>query len=476
MSLSEQVSIPAPAGVAPRKGLGILLLGALVFAVGVFGLVRDILWIAQPFYAFAWWGYIFLLDGFIAMRRGNSLLTSRRHHFWPMFIGSVTFWYLFEALNLRYQNWYYVGAFQNIVNGYIFSAFAFSTVLVGMFETYEAVCTFNPWKNWRGTPRKFPAWVSYSWQALGATMAGLSILFPTYLAPLIWGSLTFLVDPWNYRNGRRSVLRDFERRDWGTVARLLFAGLLCGLVWESMNFFAPQKWIYTVRGLENFKLFEMPLLGFLGFPALMMDGLAFYSVLACWFLGNESWEHPDDMKDRFPTWPPPPRSRFWKTVPFQMAFWAVVLIWIKEVNTGSYRMDLTDLPALPPDRIGVLVEEGVTRPRHLLLHSKTEEGREFLRASLELPEETLDEILEEAELYTYKGIGSKHGPMLQAVGVRGLEQLEAESPEALHERLVQYCESAGLRPPRLDMVRVWVLAARSRGIVMKAEAADLIEN
>ena len=252
----------------------------------------------------------------------------------------------------------------------------------------------------------------------------------------------------------------------------MFAGLICGAVWESMNFFAPQKWIYTVRGLENLKLFEMPLLGFLGFPALALDGLAFYSVLSCWFLGNESWEHPEDLGQRLERTPKPPRSLFWMTVPVQMVFWAVVLVFVKEVNTASYRMELTDLPALSPELIQPLEDKGVTRPRHLLLRSKSDEGQKDLKTTLALAQPQLDSILQEAELYTYKGIGAVHGPMLQSVGISNVDRLMEQSPTDLHQRLVQHCEEIGIRPPRLDMVRVWVLAARSRGIVMRAEAGE----
>ncbi len=472
MSVTEQNGVNEGSVAASRTGCWIFLLGLGLFSVGVYGLSQDILWIAQPFYAFAWWGYIFVLDGFCAMARGSSILTTRRRHFWPMLIWSISFWYLFEVLNLRYQNWYYVGAFQNIYIGYVFSWFAFGTVLIGMFETYEAVCVLGFWKNWRGTPRVYPPWVSYAWQGLGVTMATLSVVFPTYLAPLIWGSLTFMVDPWNYRNGRRSLLKDLERRDWGTVARVMLGGLICGAVWESMNFFAPQKWIYTVRGLENFKLFEMPLLGFLGFPALALDGMAFYAVLSYHYLGNESWENPKDLGQTLARTPSPPISRFWRTVPLQLAFWAITILCMKQVNTGSFRMDLTDLPALPSGLVSQLEDQGISRPRHLLLQSKTEQGLQDLQTTLAIPEPQLELILNEAELYSYKGIGSIHGPMLQSIGIIRVEQLENEDPSELHQRLIDYCESADLNPPRLDMVRVWVLAARNRGIVMRAESSE----
>ena len=79
---------------------------------------------------------------------------------------------------------------------------------------------------------------------------------------------------------------------------MFLAGLICGVVWESMNFFAPQKWIYTVRGLEELKLFEMPLLGFLGFPGLAYDSLAAYALMSSCFFGGVLWEREGDLATR----------------------------------------------------------------------------------------------------------------------------------------------------------------------------------
>jgi len=59
--------------VGPR----LILLGAIGLAISFAGLWLDIGFIAQPFYAYAWWSYIFMLDGFVAFRRGSSLLTSK---------------------------------------------------------------------------------------------------------------------------------------------------------------------------------------------------------------------------------------------------------------------------------------------------------------------------------------------------------------------------------------------------------------
>ena len=462
------IETPSESTTQVKKGQYPIVAGALLLTVGVWGLWRDIGWIAQPFYAFAWWGYILIVDGIVALRRGSSLLTTRRHHVLPMLMWSVTFWYFFELLNLRYQNWYYVGVYKSVLLGFVFAVVCFATVLIGMFETYELLTSFKLFRRWKGKPGKLPVWVSYAVQCVGATMVTLSLVFSTYLAPLVWGSVSFLLDPWNYRRGARSVLKDFENRDYGLVARLLLAGFICGGYWEAMNFFAPQKWIYTVRGLENFKLFEMPLLGFLGFPALVLDGLAVYGMLSFWFLNNETWENPSDLHYQITRREGFPRSAFLWSIPVQLLFCGVVLIGVRHVNIASERLDLEDLPGLPPQALTTLQDLGIQRPIRLVRESSIPSRGEAIRTTLGMDENQFKGLLEEASLYSFKGIGAVHGWLLKQAGVGTVSDLAEQDPEILHRSIAQLADKESLRSPRLDMVRVWVLAARDQGIVLKS--------
>ena len=62
---------------------------------------------------------------------------------------------------------------------------------------------------------------------------------------------------------------------------LLLSGALCGFLWELWNFRAGSKWIYTVPHVGFLKVFEMPLLGFLGFPPFALEC---YAMTASFFL------------------------------------------------------------------------------------------------------------------------------------------------------------------------------------------------
>src|SRR5215831_11830499 len=114
------------------------------WAAGLIGLPLSHYWLlakVEPFYSgiycFLWWSYILALDFVVWKLRGNSLLRDRPREFGFLSIWSVPVWMLFELVNLRIQNWYYVMAPWSFSGGLIFLMLAFGTVLPGVFETME---------------------------------------------------------------------------------------------------------------------------------------------------------------------------------------------------------------------------------------------------------------------------------------------------------------------------------------------------
>lgn len=451
---------------AVRRDAGVFVaLGGLLLAIAVTGLVRDVPLVAESFYAFAWWGWILLLDAFCVARRGSSLLTTRRRLALPIAISSISFWFFFEALNLRFQNWYYVGTYHlgrpaDVAACAVFTVAAFATVFVGIFETIDALGASGLWRDWRGRPRRLPAWVPTAIQALGFAMAAAAILFPYWLAPLIWGSFSFLIDPWNYRHGRRSLLADVEAGEYGRLARIFLGGLICGLVWESLNFISPQKWIYTVRGLEDVKLFEMPLLGFLGFPALALDSVTAFAVLSNRLFANQTWEHPDDAgvvsapgRDR--------RRGFYRSIPLQAAGWFVVCLGVIDTNVGSRVFEIDALHTLDEQQTAALRARGLSRPRALQKALSSDARADLLRVA-DLDEPAARAVEDELELYLFKGIGHHYGALLRDVGVERVDDLGAYTAEELHAQLEARALEIDRWVPRLAWVDVWTRASRDR--------------
>jgi hypothetical protein len=97
-----------------------------------------------------------------------------------------------------------------------------------------------------------------------------------YLAAPVWLGFIFLLEPLNVRIGGASLFPD-GRMD--RAINLVLSGFLCGFLWEFWNYWSGAKWHYTVPIMEHLKLFEMPVPGFLGFPAFALECFTMYAFV-----------------------------------------------------------------------------------------------------------------------------------------------------------------------------------------------------
>ena len=117
--------------------------------------------------------------------------------------------------------------------------------------------------------------------AVGVAFLAVPPLLPAPVRPwtfgFVWLGFVLVVDPLNYRAGRPSFAAAWARGDRGFVYRWLLAGLACGLLWEFWNYRAIGKWTYVgVPVLPSIRLFEMPIVGYLGFPPFALGAFAMY--------------------------------------------------------------------------------------------------------------------------------------------------------------------------------------------------------
>ena len=116
---------------------------------------------------------------------------------------------------------------------------------------------------------------------MGLAMVALPLAYPSpYIFASVWAGFVLLCDPLNYLLGRPSLLGDLAKGRPGRVVSLLIAGGICGFLWEFWNYWATTKWIYTVPFTQNIKIFEMPLLGFVGFFPFAWECFCMYHFLA----------------------------------------------------------------------------------------------------------------------------------------------------------------------------------------------------
>lgn len=220
-----------------------------------------------------WLGYILVVDALVERRAGSSLWTRSRTNFVLLFIFSTPGWWLFEFLNKRLQNWIYLGAenFSNL-QYFILATISFSTVMPAVFETAELVRTWR-WidrKN-RGPRIANTRWLYVSMFATGLAMIALMLAWPKYFYPFAWASLVFILEPINRWLGHPHLMQDLDRGDWRKVIALGAGALLCGVFWEMWNFYSYPKWIYHTPGAQYLHVFEMPLLGYLGYIPFALE-------------------------------------------------------------------------------------------------------------------------------------------------------------------------------------------------------------
>jgi hypothetical protein len=238
----------------------------------------------EPFYSWhtpiAWSGYIAFVDGLVWKRRGNSWLSHSRAEFVFLAFASIPLWVIFELYNkYSIDNWHYEGLPASLALRYLGYAWSFATIWPAIFETGELVSSLRDRRAARMMSSSkqrlsVPGWASV---AAGALMLIVPILHPSpYLAAPVWIGFALLLDPLNARAGAESIIGDVRQGRYGRLVNLLIAGFICGVVWECWNYWAGTKWRYTVPILPNLRIFEMPLLGYGGFPAFAVECFTMY--------------------------------------------------------------------------------------------------------------------------------------------------------------------------------------------------------
>jgi hypothetical protein len=248
----------------------LLIFAPLVFLVAAFGMIQKKEPLHTWFYSFAWWSYILFIESFLFSRGHRSPLFNNPTRFLLLLPLSVTIWLVFEVFNFRLQNWHYLGLPPQRGLRWLGYTIAYATVVPAILSTANLLSILGVFRNTREVvlgPHRMKDGLVW----LGIAMLILPILFPRVFFPLVWLGFIFALEPCNYRNGADSLLRDFEKGSFRMLYLLLLSGFLCGLLWECWNFWAGSKWSYTIPYLGFLRVFEMPILGFLGFPFFAVE-------------------------------------------------------------------------------------------------------------------------------------------------------------------------------------------------------------
>jgi len=431
------------------------IVGLVILLISQALLVMEIDLIASWFYYWAWWSYILIVDSLIYAIKKNSLIMNRKGEFFLMIFWSIVIWTFFEAVNLTMQNWYYSNVVPSLIIRWLCYGVAFATVLPGLFETTELLESLELFKNSSVKPITVTTALQAGFVSIGIAFLLGVLFYPRYCFPLVWGSIIFLFEPINYRWSDKSLLKDWERGTARKFYLLLTAGLICGILWEFWNFWAATKWIYTVPFFEDLKIFEMPLLGFLGFPPFAVECYVVYNFISI-FRYQRGWE-----EDNY-------RLNQGKRVVFPVVVIAslVGLIFClatfnamdtKTVN--SYWPSIAALDRVPPEMTVRLEASAIKTPQAFLTRAGNTTGRRELALLLNVSDGEIAQWINIAALSQLKGMGTVNANLLNQAGIEDIPSLAEQDPATLYGKLLSLTHGEPSSAPREAIIRVWVKEA-----------------
>jgi hypothetical protein len=401
--------------------------------------------VATFFFLFAWAGLIFTLDRLIARAEGASLMARLGGAGFLVVVGwSAVNWFAYELANLRLANWHYVFVTDDDGLRFVATVLAFGTVLPGVFWLDHLLRAHGVAAGVRGPRLQLGSRLLIGMQVLGAACLGLCLLDPSRLFPLIWAVTALLVAPLNHRRGIDGWLRQWQRGDYGPTLRMLLAGALAGLFWEFFNFWARAKWIYTVPFFDELKLFEMPVLGFVGFPPFALECACVYRLLV-WYR----------LAPPFGAFSPSGPRRGWAVRAVACGVGLATTLGgylaVDRVIVTSRTPRVVDVSALPQAHRQALLDLGVT---HLTQLQGWAGGFHWRDLQTSFDDSGAAALRRVVDLYLHQGIGTEYGNRLVSAGYRSLDDLRGQGVDGVWEAL-RHTEAPG-RVPSPAQVKVWL--------------------
>ncbi|MGO9273493.1 MAG: hypothetical protein ACLQOO_25200 [Terriglobia bacterium] len=235
-----------------------------------------------------WTGYLLLVGDLVrslssapsakAADSQTALPYSKWLAFW-----SVPLWLVFEAYNLRLRNWTYVGLPANPLVRGIGYVWAFATIWPAIVVTAHFLRALGLFRKSAAARHRHKTSTIAAIFLTGLVFLLSPVLAPVrvgaYLFGLVWIGFVLLLDPLNYWWKGRSLLCEWEAGDSSTLLSFLAAGWVCGILWEFWNFWSVARWLYIFPILQDWKVFEMPILGYVGFLPFAVECFVMYEFL-----------------------------------------------------------------------------------------------------------------------------------------------------------------------------------------------------
>lgn len=221
-------------------------------------------------YVLLWWSAIAFCNALTQALSGTSLATRSPVTLLALAALSAGTWWFFEYLNRFTQNWQYLLPKNYTASEYfLLASLSFTTVLPAIASLAELLHLLLP-RNSRWTTFFALGWFGSRPSAYVSLLLGIALAFslgalPALSYPFVWlAPIAILYACW-VLYAEQLVFPELADGNWQRLAEWMLASFCCGFLWEMWNFYSLAKWVYHIPFLEALHLFEMPILGYLGY-------------------------------------------------------------------------------------------------------------------------------------------------------------------------------------------------------------------
>jgi hypothetical protein len=217
-----------------------------------------------------WIGFVVAVSAATEARSGVSLWRRAPAAWCQLAAASALFWWGFEWLNRFVRNWHYLGVEDFGPVAYaLHASLCFSTVLPAVFAMRELLATLPSLQHQLadGPPLR---WLAHRPTGAALALCGLVSLLltgasPRLFYPTLWLAPLLLLVGLHVRAARPGWWSELAAGDWRRAGSWALAAFVCGVCWELWNDHSAAKWTYTLPYADRAHVFEMPLLGYLGY-------------------------------------------------------------------------------------------------------------------------------------------------------------------------------------------------------------------
>lgn len=261
--------------------IGVLMLGIpLVLLWGQFSKPQLLLnWAWIPVF----WGYTLMMDGWLYVRTGGkSIIKNSPKEMIAVGVSAMAGWMLFEYLNFFVEdNWFYPNGGSIPDDEFLVYAIIGSSGLIPViFVLYRLLNTFPNIRNRFSNGPKFqlPNWaINLILIIFLVGMFAISF-YPQQLFGLLWVAPMAIIAITLHKIGLWTPFYPIKTGNWGPFFKYTLTYLIFGVSLECINYFSgqhlangevithtPAYWVYSIPYVNFWHLFEMPILGFLGY-------------------------------------------------------------------------------------------------------------------------------------------------------------------------------------------------------------------